>query len=116
MAVRLKTGSESDVVVIEFDERMDPESLAECTRQFDRIPRIWWKHVTVMLRGIDAIHPDALELLRHLRERASGCSLQLVDCQPEVSRTLEAAAFPRCFEPATGVRGGTHSCARPGPG
>jgi hypothetical protein len=93
--VHLETTAENDIVLVEFDDRMDRESLLECAQRFDRIPRIWWKHVMVVLRRIDALDSEALGLLRYLEERASGCNLQLVECRPEVAGTLQAAALLR---------------------
>ena len=102
MSVHLDPIALGDMVVVEFDDRMDQASLAECAQRFDRIPHIWWKHVTVVLRRIDALDSNALTLLNYLRERASGCTLQLVECRPEVASKLHAAAFPQTFEPAAG--------------
>jgi hypothetical protein len=99
MAVHLETTAESDIVRVEFDDRMDAESLRECAQRFDRIPRVWWKHVTVVLRRIDALDCDALGFLRYLRERASGCNLQLEECRPEVAGALRAAALLPRVEP-----------------
>lgn len=115
MSVRLETTGDSDVVMVAFDDRMDRKSVTECARDFDRIPRVWWKHVIVQLRRIDAIDSHAVDMLRYLRERASGCSLRLVSCGPEVARVLEAAAFrlrrehvaaapPGCGEEAVEMR------------
>jgi anti-anti-sigma regulatory factor len=95
MSVHLETLPETDLVVVEFEHRMDPESVAECAQQFNRIPRIWWKHVSVVLRGVDAIDSDALALLRYMAERASGCSLKLVECPPQVAGDLQAGALLR---------------------
>jgi anti-anti-sigma regulatory factor len=106
MSVRLETLPESDLVVVEFDHRIDAESLAECAERFDRIPRIWWKHVSVVLRGVDAIDSDALALLRYMAERASGCSLQLVECRPKVASDLQAGALLRRFGLAGGLPNG----------
>ncbi|HZP93822.1 MAG TPA: hypothetical protein VFB20_13200 [Burkholderiales bacterium] len=100
MSVCLETNDDSDIVVVAFDDRMDRKSVAECVQGFDRIPRIWWKHVDVRLRGINIIDANAVQLLRYLKERACGYSLRLVRCGPEVARALEAAAFPHHREPA----------------
>jgi hypothetical protein len=51
---------------------------------------------------VDAIDPDALALLRYMAERASGCSLQLVECRPEVASDLEACALLRRFNRSGG--------------
>lgn len=99
MAVQLTTrGGAFYDVVIEFLDRIDAMSIEQCLDAYDTIPHIWWKDVTLILRGIDCIDPSVLELLLYLRERANRCSLHLVNCHWDVWRLLEVAAFTKYFD------------------
>lgn len=88
-------------IVIEFRDEMDSASIDQCLKTYDAIPCLWWKDVMVILQGIDCIDVRGLELLLYLRERASGCSLRVVDCHPDVERVLQAAGFPKYFDVST---------------
>lgn len=86
---------------IEFRNEMDPASMDQCIKTCDAIPSLWWKDIMVTLRGIDRVDVQGLELLLYLRERASKCSLRVVDCHPDVERVLQVAGFSRYFDVST---------------
>ncbi|HSO07230.1 MAG TPA: hypothetical protein VLW45_08315 [Pelomicrobium sp.] len=93
-------------VIIEFRDVIDTASRDDALIGFERIHRIWWRDVLIVLRRITRLEPASIELLLYFRERASRCSLRLIGCAPPVLQTLEATGLPRYCTITTEQPGG----------
>jgi hypothetical protein len=98
MSVQLHMIVHVDSIVISFDRAISDADILDCARRFDRIPRIWWKHVSIILRGLDVVGSGVVELFRYIDEPAAGLTLRLMECQPSVWDALRAAGFSPCFD------------------
>jgi anti-anti-sigma regulatory factor len=97
MSMRIQVGNDIEPVVVEFKDQIDSDSWNECVEAYNRIPRIWWKAVVIVLRNLTAVDENELRLLLYLRRRASQGDLWVLDCAPEVTRLLEVSGLTRQF-------------------
>ncbi|GIX29338.1 MAG: hypothetical protein KatS3mg123_3219 [Burkholderiales bacterium] len=97
MSMRIQVGDDIEPVVVEFKDQIDSDSWNECVEAYNRIPRIWWKAVVIVLRNLTAVDENELRLLLYLRRRASQGDLWVLDCAPEVTRLLEVSGLTRQF-------------------
>lgn len=97
MSMRIQVGNDIEPVLVEFKDQIDSDSWNECVEAYNRIPRIWWKAVVIVLRHLSAVDEDELRLLLYLRRRASQGDLWVLDCAPAVVRLLEASGLTRHF-------------------
>jgi anti-anti-sigma regulatory factor len=120
MSMRIQVGNDIEPVVVEFKDQIDSDSWNECVEAYNRIPKIWWKAVVIVLHNLTAVDENELRLLLYLRQRASQGDLWVLDCAPEVTRLLEASGLTRHFNlvrvenrPDPSIRRGRGALRRP---